>query len=112
MTTVTERQRVDRTADLIVSVVLLSLGLFATVGVAVIVGSWSALMGDVLDWARWMLLGVQVGLFVVTALICGWRLQRRKVAFVAALVGGAVATIFFWLANFFLVASLPCPSFC
>lgn len=106
------RLGIDRKTDLIVSATLLSLGFIATVCVAVIVVNWSALMGDGLEWAKWMLLGVQGGLFVIAALICGWRWRSRKLAFVIALISGVAATGFFWIASFLLVASLPCPSFC
>lgn len=98
--------------DRAISIALLAVGLLATIGLVAVVINWTSVVGDTLHWAKWMLLAVQIALFAASLSLCVVRLRAGKVGYIVPLVGGVVATLFFWFAGFMLVASLPCPSFC
>lgn len=94
------------------TIAALAVGLAVTGGVVWVALSWDVLMGDVLQWARWMLVLVQAGLWLTSAGCCVWQWKRRRTGLWIALTGGVLAGLFFWVSAFLLVASLPCPSFC
>ncbi|WP_137767872.1 hypothetical protein [Curtobacterium sp. SGAir0471] len=94
------------------TIAALAVGLAATVGVVWFALSWSVLVGDALGWARWMLVLVQGGLWLSAAALCVWQWKHRRSGLWVALTAGVVASVFFVVATFLLVASLPCPSFC
>jgi hypothetical protein len=112
MTLAPSPRRVPTSTDRRLSIALLTVGLLATIGVVVVVINWASVMGDTLHWAKWMLLAVQIAIFAVSLGLCVVRLRTGKVGYVVPLIGGVIATLFFWIAGFLLVASLPCPSFC
>ena len=91
---------------------VLAVGLAATIGVVWFALTWSVVMGDALRWAQWMLVLVQVGLWLLTAALCAWRWRHGRTGLWVAIAAGVFATVFFVVATFLLVASLPCPSFC
>lgn len=107
-----EPSRRRRGPDLVVTTTALTVGFVANVGVVWLALSWSAVMGDVFLWARWMLVLVQVGLWSVTAAVCILRWRRGRSGLWIAVAGGILATLFFWVSTFLLMASLPCPSMC
>lgn len=104
------RQR--RVSGIGTTISVLSIGLAATAGVVWFALSWSVVVGDVLHWARWMLVIVQAGLWLVATTLCAWLWRRGKSGLWIAITAAALATVFFVAATFLIIASLPCPSLC
>jgi hypothetical protein len=94
------------------TIATLAVGLAATVGIVWSAPSWFGVMGDALRWARWMVVVVQMGLWLLAAALCVWRWRHGRSGLWVAIAAGVLATVFFVVVTFLLVASLPCPSFC
>jgi len=104
--------RERRVSDTGLTIAALAIGLAATIGVVWFALSWQVVIGEALRWAQWMLVIVQGGLWLTTAALCVWQRRHRRSGLWIAITAGVLATAFFVVATFLLVASLPCPSFC
>ena len=94
------------------AILVLIVGFAATLVVIVVAVLWRDIMGDVFLWARPILVGVQLSLWLLASALSGHRMLRGHRALVPALWLIGAAAVAFHVSMFVLTASLPCPSLC
>ena len=94
------------------AIMVLIVGFAATLVVIVVAVLWRDIMGDVFLWARPILVGVQLSLWLLASALSGRRMLRGHRALVPALWLTGAAAAAFHASMFLLTASLPCPSLC